>query len=354
MNTFELFRLAETLTYFESTEKIQSIFEDIISFCNESSSKEFIFNAPIFVSKMHKLESSLRKYSDFLSPIQQREALEIGADRFFDPKIIGELDSLENKEKDNPGYFSNYLEEYIDDRKNYISYLSSLEDALSFFNPISSEPQKQQSEISFLLPSQLFSNSLDGLSKELGNINKIIRTFSEVSNGGVEEIKVSRISTSEPVFVFSLNIATILSIGGAITWGLSTWKSLEEIRKLRAQVAQLMGEDTDVLEKFDKEIDEKLNQKLEKKTKDIISKITEKTSIERANELQKSVHWSLSSLLARLERNMLVEINSLINESDKNSMEYRNKIIDLQKSLNFPPFQGDPILSLLNKNEKTK
>lgn len=77
-----------------------------------------------------------------------------------------------------------------------------------------------EAEVSFLMPRSIFDNSFEGLIDELEELKFIVRTFSEISTGGIEEVTVGQISTSDPLFSLGMNPETVLLLGAAVSWAL--------------------------------------------------------------------------------------------------------------------------------------
>ena len=94
-------------------------------------------------------------------------------------------------------------------------------------------------EIGITIPRKLFDNNLDGLIAELKEIRFILRAFSEVSTGSVEPVILRQISTTDPLFFLGMPAETIAAVGAAVTWVLSTWRQIEEIRNVRAETQNL-------------------------------------------------------------------------------------------------------------------
>jgi hypothetical protein len=197
----------------------------------------------------------------------------------------------------------------------------------------------------------MFKNHLENLISELGTINRIIRIFSEIATGKPEPVEVDEISTSNPIFFFGLDPATIAMIGASVSWVLATWKQVEDIRKVRAETAKLNPFTPDEIEKFfGTKIKESVKSEVEKQAEKLLETISDNGG--RRNELRNGLEWALDSLLARVERGMTVEIRLLpppVAAEEGKTPEVPAAFQDLQQivpQLLFPSAKGEPVLKL--------
>jgi hypothetical protein len=191
--------------------------------------------------------------------------------------------------------------------------------------------------------------------KELRDINHIIRAFSEVATGAPEEVRVRDISSSDPQFFFGLDPATIAMLAAAVTWALHTWAKVEDIRKARAEVRKInVLTEVEVDKLFDTKIKEHIEAALETKVTELSAQL-EKSP--RANEQRNDLNWALRSILAHIERGMLVEVRFIPPAAAKaveagadappaSIPETFQKLDLLKRELVFPEQGGAPILQL--------
>jgi hypothetical protein len=211
-------------------------------------------------------------------------------------------------------------------------------------------------EVGFLLPRSLFNNHLSDLIRELRDVQRIIRAFSEVATGSVEEVEVRDISTSDPQFFFGLSIATTAALGAAVTWALNTWHQVEKIRKARVEVKNIdVFSESEIDSLFDSKIKEKINIAVEKKVSELVP---DDGSPGRAKEQKTDLKWALESILAHVERGVTIEVRFLP-PSPREATESADPPIsveplpaefkalqEIQRGLVFPPVKDSPIMQL--------
>jgi hypothetical protein len=193
---------------------------------------------------------------------------------------------------------------------------------------------------------------LDPLIKELRDIHRIIRAFSEATLGKVEEVEVREISTSDPFFFFHIDPMTIAALGAAVTWALNTWKQVEEIRRVRAETRR-----TDVLTEkeasdvFDRKITERIAAAIDTKVNELVQ---DDGKPGRPKEQRSDLSWALESILAHVERGMMVEVKFVpppakTQENGAPVAEASATFDKLQAfapQLVFPKIEGPPVLKL--------
>jgi len=214
-------------------------------------------------------------------------------------------------------------------------------------------------------PRNLFNDNLPFLIKELTTINNVVRTFSEIALGEIEEIEVRSISTSNPIFFFSIDPVKIAMIAGAVTWALDVWERVERTRKLRTETAKL--DDTESRADVEKLLSQMIEESIEKAIKNYSAQLLEEMKAEgaRKNEISNQLDWALRSILSRIERGMVIEIRRLPPPVEKDEQGTAQPVPqsfqDIDRAIQklvFPPVQGTPVLSLppsdLPESDNTK
>ena len=212
------------------------------------------------------------------------------------------------------------------------------------------EIQPGEAEAAFTLPRSLFSNELGGLIDELKVVRRIIRALAEAATGSVERIEIGTISTTSPEFFFALNALTVAMIGRAVTWSLDTWKQIEDIRKIRADLRKVgLDEVAGLTEVLDGQITKKINEAVDQKINDIIG--VQDGVAGRKEEQRTDLIWALNALLQRIERGMTVKVNAIApsnNEGvDERTQRAFREISNLPNQLTFPTPTTQPVLDLI-------
>lgn len=315
-----------------------------------------------YTDNFRKFSTILNNFRDQFSPVDLKNMETIG----INLSLMMEIPSKITKwVSENPATLTvavSKIEEIIIEREEIFARISQAFDGIDFFDLDEEYINEGEAEIGFLLPRELFNNNLEKLIKELSIVNQIIRVFSEVSNGKVEEVEIHSISTSDPIFFFGISAGTIIAIGKTITWGLDTWKKIEEIRKIRAETREKIGQKAvDAVSAFDKLIKDTIDSAIESKVQDVMSMVQAEHT--RRSEIEIHLKWAIESLLARIERGLTIEIRAIPKaESVDNSTELDEKAAgDFEEltsviipQLAFQPPQKAPLMQLPPEKPKEK
>jgi len=358
MDASRLLEISHMLLQVERAKKIQTNLNKV------KSSLDNLIQRPTqpeaqtaFSSTLDGLRSLLNTVRDEFEPAQTTLLHQIGAADYFLGNFADNISDWVSKNTATPAVAQEQLTTKINEREAYLNNIKQLEGNLLGVGVKINNLEPGQAEIGFLLPRELFDNNLENLIRELNVVKMVIRAFSEAATGTVQQIEVRQISTSDPLFFFGLDLKTIVMIGAAVTWALSTWKGVEEIRNIRAQtekIERLKG--TQIENVFEETIKKEIENAIDSKTDEIIKAVGSQGG--RENEQERHLNWALRSILTRVERGMIVEIRVLpppkqhIKDDDgsQTSSLIYDELATITNELVFPKIEGSPILELPSFN----
>lgn len=356
MNTSRLRETLEQLLQAEAATAFQSLLSELSShlstLANQPSSPAHQTN---FANALEQLRSAYQRMHASFEPAQIKKFEEINAGPFFSEDIPSDIGKRIAENPATPAVAQQYVSNLLDRRQQFLNTLNELRERFDILGITAIRLEPGDAEVGFTIPRHLFDDNLDGLLVELREIRFIIRAFSEVMTGSAEPIVVKQISTTDPLFFFSVSVATIVAIGKSVHWVLDTWKKVEDIREVRERTRKLKieGEKT-LLDMFDIKIKGTIEAAVENKVKELAPSLDGKDG--RARELDAHLNHALHSLFARIERGMTVEIRFLPppEPSDVGAPEGPDTVVtsefsqlaEVAPKLVFPPPAADPILSL--------
>ncbi|QKD02213.1 hypothetical protein [Mesorhizobium loti] len=352
MNASRLLEIVDLIIAHEDEAATESRLSDV------SSALGQLVSSPAEPSYQQSLSSSIEKLKEALDlfirtfqPAQVKLLEEIGAGPYFVEDIAGEIQRWMSDGPATPAVAQDKLAKLIKIRSAFISEIKSLRASLLTIGIKKDELEPGQAEVGFLLPRDLFENHLDKLIDELRFIKRAVRAFSEAATGSAEPIEVRQISTTDPQFFFGLSTATIALLGLAVNWALSTWRQVEDIRRIRAETEKIAAFKEDpIAELFDAKINKVVGASIDAKVQEILDKVDGRDG--RKHEQATDLKWALESILARVERGMTVEIRLLppaISDGGDDAAAAKIQFDDLKQvadQLVFPKMAGDPVLAL--------
>jgi hypothetical protein len=287
------------------------------------------------------------------TPAEVELMAEIGAVPYFAHDITDEIAATAQQNAVTPAVVLAKLQAIQSQRSEYITHLTSLRDALKAVGIQENTLQPGSAELGVLLPRPLFHNELAGLISELSVLNQILRLFSEVITGTIEPVEIRQISTTDPIFGFGLSLGVIIAVGKTVTWALATWKTIEEIRKLRHETQKNDAfSEQEVRDFFDTKIEKSIEKAIKEKAVEMVPVTT--SDVGRKQELHAGMEWALRSILTRIERGMTVEVRFLPPPAPKEGadplpeeqVQQFSEINSIVPQLKFPATSDAPILAL--------
>lgn len=361
MNASRLLEVVQLLIDVEKRKKIQDALTNLNSALNNLvSNPSQATHQNEFAQGIEKLSTLMHEVRETFQPAQVKLLKEIGAAEYFVDDLAREISAWLSENVATPAAAQQKLTELINERETYLTRIRQLRENLLGIGIEVDGLQPGQAEIGFLLPRDLFDNEFEHLLKELDVLKKIIRAFSEAANGSIEPIEVRQISTTDPLFFFGLNPTTIAMIGGAITWALHSWKSVEEIRKIRAETENIaVFKDSDLEKLFEDTIKKQVKQAVDEHTTEIMKGVEDRKG--RKNEQEVYIKWALNSIISRVERGMTVEIRMLPppkpkvaeGEEPQPAPAVYDDLGRIATQLVFPKMEGEPLLELPPSDPKS-
>jgi len=219
-------------------------------------------------------------------------------------------------------------------------------------------------EVSLLVPRGAVSNEFNELSAEMGRLDKILGVFVELGTGSRPPLKVRSIASSD--FSFFLDVAPRAGayIAIAVERVVALYKSLLEIRRLRAELAD-QGLDDQSLGGIDNHANTHMSTGIERTADDIIEELgTAVDNPERLNELKIELRLAMNAIANRVDAgyHIDVRIGALPETTDEDETENgdgdassesdsMNRIASAQEGLKFMRLTGTPILQLVETDE---
>lgn len=365
MNTSKLVEIVKKIKAAENKFATQGQLQNLSNQMNNLVSQPQSPDHQMHVSEaLKKLRDSIRNFQSEFTPQELDKVYEIISEQI----CIGIYSEIEQSIQENamtPNVAQELINNLFTEREETIEKLDELNDSLAFFDFEYEETVEGTTEVGFQIPRELFDNDFEGLLEELKDIRNIVRFFSVVATGEHQKIEVGNISTTDPL-VFLLMAKPIgIALGSTITWGIGVWYTVERIRKLRAETAQIEEFTAKEVEDFyGKKIKDTIASEVDNKVKSLLAE--GKAPKASQGELGGQLKWALNALLAKMERGMTVELrieppkefaDDEVNEDEKvNYTNEYSKLQDIQSQLVFPERSEDPVLSIPvlkgEKNEK--
>jgi len=304
---------------------------------------------------LNQLASSQNVALTRLGPEDRKAIKELNGQEFFLDDLSDVVDRLVQANAATLQVAVNELMPFVQRRGEFLAGLEALARHLREMGLEEPPLGPGEAELGVRIPRPVFSNSLEGLQAELRALNRIVRALSEVATGSPDVAEVRRISTSDPLFVLGLPLATILLFGRLVNWSLGVWKQVEEIRLVRAQVRKLDIESSArMADEMEKDIEAKVREQVEAKVKELLGDRFEQTG--RPQEQRTDLIQVLNLLLDRIQKGVTIEVRlgppppEPSEGSDNPAARVRAEdyaaLAQVRRQLVFPTFSEEPLVFL--------
>ncbi|MCI5111393.1 MAG: hypothetical protein MRY75_12645 [Marivita sp.] len=361
MNTEKLSQLVESILSEEGKFGTQGNLDSVANaLSNLASQPQEPRHQSELVKSLSNLETSVASFVASFSP-RDYERVQHLFPGDFERDLVSEIRKWISENPMSPNVVSQKVNTLRDERQQVLSYLQSFSESLGFFGFDYDELDEGTAELGFQIPRELFSNNLDGLIEELKQTQRMLRFVSEARTGSYNPAVVGSISTTDPLFFLGVSVPVAQQFGLLVTWAIGVWYTVEKIRKIRAETAQIQAfTEAEIKKIFDSKIQEQINQSVEAKVKEILENGNAPKN--RHGELSGALTWVLEALLAKMERGLTVELRlppppneELDEEIDEetgqtsepsNEMKAYTDLLDIQSKLQFPNMGDTPVLEI--------
>jgi hypothetical protein len=344
-----LSEIIEKLVEDEKKLTIQQFVESLRDNCSSlaSAPQEPSYQQNV-VNSLAKLGGAFTRFARDITAYDWERIEEINGSEFFDGLILEKVRTLLSENVMTPTVPHVFLAEYSSRRATFLQQLIGLKTGLLAVGISAYQAVEGKAELGFRLPRSFFGDNLDGLIKRLSTIKRVVNTFSEIKTGGVQEIEVRDISTTDPMFYFGVTVSVAVAVGKAFSWSLDMWKKVEDIRHVRAETAKLkIHSDAELEQMFDSKIKEQIAQSVKN---EVVGQFGETPTLRKA-ELAVALRDALETVLAIVERGVTLELRYTPQEEvdDEHSEETLQDIEAAQSlaiALKFPKPLNLPMLAI--------
>ncbi|MBF9151896.1 hypothetical protein [Novosphingobium jiangmenense] len=312
-----------------------------------------------FSEAFKEAKLSFAKMKSHLTPGDWDRLEEIGGKQDFDSYIIDKIEDSIQENPATPAVIRDELQEIVSDRDDEIEKYRMLLEGLEHFGIEDPGNDVDHGQVGFKIPRKLFQNAFSVFINELNFLKALMRLISEAQGENPEEIEVGALSTTDPVVWLVVSYGVAKSIGKLTDWALGTWKTVEEIRKIRAETSKLQAfKDEEVEKIFGPKIEEQINLAIKTKVDELTQSLKPAA---RKNEVRNGLSVTLRQFLARVERGLTVDVRYLpppqdadvVGDDGMSQTERRmQEIHDVANNLAFKRPAGEPVLRLEAANDQ--
>ena len=207
-------------------------------------------------------------------------------------------------------------------------------------------------EVGVQIPRGEVDNSLEGLGREFGQLNRILGAFIELTDGSPPPIEVRTISSSD----FSVYLQMLPGAAAALAYALDKvldlYKKYLDIRVIKDQmVANEVS--PDVVAALDADTTTKFEEGLEEIVSDTIREFARETVAPPDPEIEVKVRFAVSDIASRVDAGYTIQVRVAENAAPDDQAEepapddhFREIVSSRQRHFTYTTLPGKKILSL--------
>jgi hypothetical protein len=335
----------------QNIEAIATVLQRIMQQTNAQTQQQLADAISTFRNGMQ--ESEIATWSpawlELLTEIQYRDVL--------GEELRTRIEGIVSRNEITPAIAKQEIDEINGRLQTLRDSIDKLQTALSNLRIGAETLDPGQCEIGFLIPRPAVDNELEGLGGEFEELDKILRTISEIATGEGAPVKVRTISSSDFMLFVTQHPAAAALLAFVVDKLIVGYKNILEIRKLHSELSDRMRK------KSIKEVEgfaEEEMKKVIKATADEAIKRYAKRDQGRQNELRTALDKALCKLADRIDRGFNIEVrieplpvptggedSDKKPEAGREEFEQHRKVIEsAAKQLEFLRIGGKPILHL--------
>lgn len=258
-------------------------------------------------NKLGELNEQLEKApSNRFSPAWRQILKETGVEALLGSSLADRLRAVFVRHQITPAIALDEIREIHREVDEFKSAIEQVTHAFAALHISAQDLEPGQCEIGFLIPRAAVDNRLDEFAKELAELNFMLTTFSELVTTKRDSFDIRSVSSTDLAVYLAVMPQVAACMAVAVERLIYTYKSLLEIRKLKAGL-----EEKGVPDKKLEGIEEHAATVMKEGIEEIIDEIFEHYCTvkgERKNELKNALRFTLNKLANRIDRGYNIEI----------------------------------------------
>ena len=269
-------------------------------------------NAEAFNQALADLRDKLRKCaSNTFVPSYFRILEAIGGADKTGTGLASRVEALLEEERITPATALTQIQELSEEVTKFHQQLKKLVEAFKALNVARDVTSGGEAELGVLLPRELVSNDLEGLTRELRLIDRHLKVLAEVAGGEAGSFGIRSLGTDSLDVFLAASPVVAACIMHAAERLAGLYKQILEIRILRRQLEEKRVP-KNAIEPIRKHEEEIIRRQLGEISDEIMSRFYRGADAARKNELGTALSHALKFLADRIDRGLDIEASAEI------------------------------------------
>ncbi len=312
---------------------------------------------------LETLYNALRDFpTDQFSPAWKEVLDEIAASDVLGERLAARVREVVERNQITPATAQQEVSGIAGELDAFVSAIDQLISAFAQLHIGRDDLQPGECELGVLIPRSAVDDGFGEFVGELGDLDFIFGTFSELVSADASELQIRTISSSD-LMVF---LAAVPGVCASIAYGAEritgAYKNLLEIKKLRRELKE-QGLPAKSLKGIDTHANKVMAGEIEGLTIEIVDEYYVGDDVARRNELTNAVRISLRKLANKIDRGFNIEVRAeqpgpstedADDESHETLSHHIQVVMDASQTLRFIRPEGEPILHLPEATKPAK
>lgn len=269
MDIARIIELARLATEIDESAKVTQVASELNQHLSQLASNPADQGAQTSVARsMQSLKDSLEQAHFHLSPDETELIGELAGAPIFENYLVTSVEKSLQENPATPAIARDLLMTLTQERDQAFAHFRQFISTSNSLGWDIREIEEWEAEVGFQIPREIFQNEFDGLIGEFRFIRRFLAHLSEVSGSSMSDVKLARLSTTDPLVLLGVGFVVARQVGTITKWALDQWKTVEEIRKIRAETTKLKSFSAEEVDKiFGDKIREELKLGVEEQVK---------------------------------------------------------------------------------------
>ncbi len=309
MNAEKLHILASAIYEDLEETQVQPIFQNLVNALQNQ------VNQPQQPTHQQQISEHLTKLYDTLSqsssntfsPAWTQLLQELSIDHLLGNKLSDKLKGTFERNQITPSVALDEIKTLNAHLTTLTTHIDNLIDSFEFLGIGKEDLEPGECEVGFLIPRYAVEDKLNNFSKELNDINGILRLFAEITTGKRQDFDIRSISSTDLGVTVTVAITLAAALAYTVNLIINSYKQILEIKKLRAEMHN-QGVPFDKLKGISGFANSKMKKVIDEISKELFKKYYKNNDEPRYHELVTELRFALNKIARRIDRGFNIEI----------------------------------------------
>ena len=300
-----LYLIKEEYDNFEIVKNLKNLHNSLqqsVSQPSEDAAKNFQNN----YSKLFDALSD--SWSNFESPTRIKAYDDIKISSKIGQGLRDRIEKIISDNNITPASALKGLSELVNEIEKFNSAIVRVINDFKFLNLEREDIEPGKYEIGISFPLKIIKSNLEGVSKEMNELDKVFKTFKEIAEDDTSSIKIRTISTTDmQVFLDSAPVVAML-IATSIERIVALYKNILEIKKIKNELAKKVPKKLIIpLEEYETQ---QIKTEITKMGENLVDEFYKKEDTGRKNELKIALGRDLRYLTEKIELGVIFDVRA--------------------------------------------